>query len=166
MIYLDLDGVFANFDKAVLDRTGFSYESDPKSAWPVLDKIPNFFATLEPLPGAHVMFGHIANLALMHGETMAILTALPMLTNELSTAEKDKKDWVAKYLDPDIDVICVSNWSRKAEFAYDGNILIDDSARNIRSWCEQGGIGILHHSAYPNATTRSLAAFLQLGTEY
>lgn len=162
MIYLDLDGVFANFDKAVLEHTGFSYQSNPRSAWPVLDKIPHFFSTLEPLPGAVELFNQIANTAMAYGERVAILTALPLNTNELRTAERDKKDWVAHYLSPEIDVICVPNWSYKAELANNESILLDDSARNIKAWCEKGGIGILHQPEHCRATLEAIIAFLSL----
>lgn len=57
---------------------------------------------------------------------------------------KDKRDWVSKYLSPSIQVICSSGWKDKVTYCNLGDILVDDSERNIRDWFNSGGVGILH----------------------
>ena len=37
--------------------------------------------------------------------------------------------------------------SQKGMFAMEGSVLIDDRQKNLDSWIEHGGIGILHVSA-------------------
>jgi len=50
MIYLDLDGVFADFNGAVQKHCpGLVYQQHSKQIWSVLETIPHFFSTLDPI---------------------------------------------------------------------------------------------------------------------
>lgn len=138
MIYLDLDGVFADFWK---EADKLNYSENPSKAWEQLDQIPNFFLTLELLPQAKELYDCIP-------KPNVFLTALPELTRELITAPRDKREWVHKYLNPDVQVVCVASWKDKALFATKGDILIDDSIRNVNAWAQAGGTGIHHTSVY------------------
>jgi len=140
-LYLDLDGVFANFDKAVKSLTGFKYADNPALAWSFIDKVDNFFLTLEPLPEAIKLFKEINNRIVV---PVTMLTALPMITNKLDTAANDKRTWIAKYLSPEINVICANSWAEKKKYCKYNDVLVDDSARNIADWVRSGGEGILH----------------------
>ena len=144
MIFLDLDGVFADYRKGFHKVLGRDYYEDPKAAWPILDQVPNLFATLEPLPYAKVFFNQIHDLADEFDEGLAFLTALPLKTNYLVTADSDKEFWTRKHLDARIPVICVPGWRYKKAYARVGSILIDDSARNIKDWNSSGATGIVH----------------------
>lgn len=158
MIYLDLDGVFADFF-ATMTSLGLDYHADPKAAWSVVDKIPNFFAKLPPMGCAVELFNHIKVLANKSGHPITFLTALPMLTGELRTAAADKTYWVANKLHTSTRVVCVSSWAEKSSYVNGTNdILIDDSARNVIDWCRHGGVGIVHYSQ-PN-TIKTLELIL------
>ena len=142
MIYLDLDGVFADFNGAVQKHCpGLVYQQHSKQIWSVLETIPHFFSTLDPILPSLKIYDDIASNTNIE---MQFLTALPRATGYLKTAQRDKTDWVHEHIDW-AQVNCVSSWEMKKYFCrskYD--ILIDDSPRNIEDWAKAGGTGILH----------------------
>ena len=159
-INLDLDGVFADFDKRFSEIVGFAYHENPKAAWAKLEKIENLFLSLKPLPGALEFFEEINERAT---RPIRILTALPLLTDKLITAPRDKRAWVAKHLCPSIQVICTDGWGDKKSYCMPGDILVDDSARNIKDWQSVGGIGIHHSGQYSLAQEQTIRELRNLG---
>jgi len=142
ILYLDLDGVFADLEGYCKKTLDIDYLADPKLAWSRIDKIPEFFKHLGIIRGSANFFDDIMEYATCE---VKILTALPLLTGELITAPGDKRWWVHNYLDEDIQVITVDSWERKKDFAK-GNVLLDDSRRNILDWEFHGGQGVWHTS--------------------
>lgn len=143
MIYIDLDGVCADFNKAVLKYTGKPYNG--KETWSILENIPRLFYNLDVMQDAKES---VSKLIDTYGyRNVEISTALPLQTKELVSAQVDKVQWVHTKIDPMIQVNCVPNWRFKKYFVQSSNdILIDDMARNVEEWEESGGIGILHTS--------------------
>lgn len=141
MIYLDLDGVFADFNGAVQKHCpGLIYQQHSKQIWQVLETIPNFFSTLDLLPNLKLY-----DIASGNDNNVEFLTALPRATGYLKTAQRDKTDWVHSHIDDWAQVNCVSSWEMKKYFCQGKHdILIDDSPRNIEDWIKVGGTGILH----------------------
>jgi len=141
MIYIDNDGVNADFNKFVIQQTGSPYQG--KSTWVDLENIDNLFSKLEVLPDAYDSVQRIID---MQGySSVEILTALPLLTGKLHTAQRDKVEWIHNWIDDIIQVNCVQNWRHKAFFVMSKwDILIDDSQRNINEWVAAGGIGVYH----------------------
>lgn len=150
-IYLDLDGVFADFDKAV---AGINKEPIAEF-WKKVQDIPNFFYNLDTIPGSEVFFHAIFGYQDTLGIPVEMLTALPRPTKHLVTAKVDKETWVAEKLSPKIKTNCSDGWHRKVHWVGYDHILIDDTKRNILHWAEHGGIGI-HHTGDWNATMREL----------
>lgn len=144
MIYLDMDGVFVDFHTWTTKHCGFPYASNPEKAWSILDEVPHFFRNLPETPYARAMYQDILDLAAKHKQDIAFLTALPRPTGLLATAVADKTDWVHNHLDPKAKVICVPNWKYKAAYCKIGDILIDDTPRNVLAWNKVCGNGILH----------------------
>lgn len=144
-LYIDLDGVFADFNYAVKDILGgYPGEIDRKLLWITLQKIPHFYLTLPLMGKAKESFDYILEHSTVPVE---ILTALPSPAKYLRTADQDKKEWVKEYLSPDIIVNCVSNWRDKVKFVNcNTDILVDDQMKNIDGWITNGGIGIHHHN--------------------
>lgn len=143
MIYIDLDGVCSDFNKAVITYTGTSYNG--KDTWSILDKIPNLFYNLEVLPEAVESISKLLDTYGYHN--IQILTALPLQTNKLVSAQVDKVTWVHEIFNHSLQVNCVPNWKYKKYFCKSASdILIDDSERNCKEWNGVGGIAILHTS--------------------
>lgn len=160
ILALDLDGVFANFEQAVLDETGLVYGDDPKAAWQKIDKIPCFFRKLQPLEGAWNFYREISHRVRKDVEVV-FLTARPLMTGELVTCVEDKQWWVHKHLSPDALVYASDGWRDKLNALSPGDVLLDDSFRNIhyvnsRSFGEITGIWHIDQA-------KSLSALSHLG---
>lgn len=160
-IYLDLDGVFADFHNKTKSLCGHDYHEDPKNLWRLVESVDNFFLSLDPLPGSQEMFRQIKEMADEKNLEIEFLTALPLLKGKLQTAPSDKRTWVFKYLCPETRVNCVTNWRHKKHYTSPESrtILIDDMSRNIVDWEQAGGIGILHVS--PEDTLKRLTSILK-----
>lgn len=141
MIYIDLDGVMADFYGAVESLTGSKEYS--KDIWKVIEKEDNFFYNLKRCEGAWRLISYLESLYIK-GE---FLTALPLPTGKLWQAQKDKVDWVRSTLQVNWQVNCVQDWGHKRYFCRTNrDILIDDLERNCRDWEDAGGIAILHNN--------------------
>ena len=149
-INLDLDGVLANFAKAVEKLHGPNYEEfgkrNPVAFWrPITKEIDNFFSTLEIMPDAIELYEFVSSIP---NTKVRILTALPRPEGKAATAGQDKTNWVHRHIDPSLEVITVIGGKNKGKHVTSYNdILIDDLQRNVDAWETEGGRGILHTSA-------------------
>ncbi len=158
-IYVDLDGVMANFEKAVVEHVGIHYwdrttQNDSDRFWRIIDKVPEFYYNLEMLPGAYLMFKAVLN---KYGnDVVEVLTGAPKPTGFLVTACEDKRRWVHEAMHPEIVVNTIEGGKNKYKFLEEnpGSLLIDDYDRNIKLWIEHGGVGILHTD--PDSTIAKL----------
>ncbi|KAA2211781.1 hypothetical protein [Teichococcus oryzae] len=147
-LFLDLDGVLADFDQGVKAITGRPPEDLPvRTMWAALAKAPRFFETLAFMHDAEVLWRFCAP----HHPT--ILTGLPMG----SWAPAQKKRWVARMLGAHVPVItCMSR--DKPRWSGPGHVLVDDRASAAEGWERKGGVFIHHVSA-----ASSIAALHRLG---
>lgn len=145
MIYIDLDGVLADFNSKVREITGkYPSELTTKELWKQLQLVDNFYYSLDIIEGSKEFLDYILNYSNINVE---ILTALPSPSKKLITSSNDKIMWVYDKIDPFIITNCVSNWRMKTYFCRNNDdILIDDQEKNIVQWQEAGGIGILHNN--------------------
>lgn len=137
-LYLDLDGVLADFDRGYRERFGkLPSEDTDEVLWQNLNGCPDFFETLHPMPAA------IGAFALLRGLQPAILTACPR-TN-YHDAAANKRRWVRRHLGADVTVLPCMGGTNKPVFmhAY-GDVLVDDMPKNVNAWAAAGGVGILH----------------------
>ncbi|HYH18190.1 MAG TPA: hypothetical protein VD995_06195 [Azospirillum sp.] len=136
-LFLDLDGVLADFDRGVRAVTGKRPEDLPmKVMWRELSRHPDFFGTLEFMHDAQELWAFCAP----HEPT--ILTGLPLG----SWAPEQKRRWVAHMLGPHVRVItCMAR--DKHRHASPGAVLVDDREKARAPWVAAGGIFILHTSA-------------------
>ena len=158
-IYLDMDGVLADFDRGVLEICGM--ESHPQDGerdaqhddrmWTAIKEAGHFYDRLEPMPGAVGMFRILYE---KYGDRCEVLTGIPKPEREIETAAADKIRWMARVLSPEIPVHCVLR-REKLNFC-DGpeTVLIDDREKTIVEWNAKGGTGILHRT--PEETLRAL----------
>lgn len=160
-IYFDSDGVMANFEKALAEAAGIHYwdRTDDKF-WHIVDKVPNFFYDLEPLPEAYTMLMTVIN---AHGlDVVEVLTGAPRPTGTLVTACDDKRRWFKDYVHPELVVNTIIGGKNKYQFLEEnpGALLIDDYDRNIKKWIEHGGVGILHTDPASTITKLKLLGIL------
>ncbi|WP_425450473.1 hypothetical protein [Virgifigura deserti] len=136
-LFLDLDGVLADFDRGVKAVTGKRPEQLPlKQMWRALAQAPDFYGTLEMMHDAEILW------AFCRPYHPTILTGLPLG----NWAPDQKRRWVARMLGAEVRVItCMSR--DKHNFSGPSHVLVDDRASIREPWERAGGIFILHVSA-------------------
>src|SRR4051812_46880820 len=150
-IYLDCDGVLADFDKGAqailgLPPEAFQKRHGPGAFWRRLAAAPDFFANLEPLADAYELYD-----AVRHRDPI-ILTGLP----RGNWAEPQKRRWAERHF-PGVPVITTMA-ALKHEHRHPGDVLVDDRDKHRGLWENQGGIFVHHKDA-----RSSIAALRDLG---
>lgn len=147
-LFLDLDGVLADFDRGVREVTGKAPEELPmKVMWRELSRHRDFFGTLKFMHDAQELWEFCAP----HNPT--ILTGLPLG----SWAPEQKRRWVAHMLGAHVRVVtCMTR--DKPRFASAGAVLVDDREKTRLGWEAAGGVFVLHTNA-----RHSMAALKGLG---
>ena len=147
VVYYDLDGVLADFDRFVdahmvriSDSTPLESVIEDKRMWDFLSTIDHFYRGLELTVDANKLWDYCESRNL----AMKILTAIPRRST-IPHAEADKRAWVAHHFGSHV-VVQIGPFSRdKWRHASPGDILIDDRKSNIDDWVEMGnGHGVLH----------------------
>lgn len=144
VLYLDLDGVLANFDKAAAEALGtdniykFEFVYGTAAFWNRINSYPNFWSDLEVMPdAAHLWY------AVRHLEPV-ILTALPYSNAEKVDAHK--RQWVFEQFGDKAKVItCMTK--DKPNYCQPGDTLVDDRAVNQAAWRRKGGNYVIHTNA-------------------
>jgi len=153
-LFLDLDGVLADFDAGVRKILGKSPSELPeKEMWPILARTKNFYANLDWMPDGKEFFKKMRN------ENPVIVTGVPWG----NWADAQKIAWCKRELGHEVRVItCKSKEKGRAamDFIKDGEIpvLVDDRIKAREGWLDIGGIFILHTGA-----KTSLEELTQLG---
>ena len=136
-IYLDCDGVLADFDKGAEKILGmppgvFEKRYNPGLFWKRLATAPDFFENLEPMPDAYELYE-----AVKHRRPI-ILTGLP----RGAWAEPQKRRWAERWF-PGVEVITTMA-ALKREHCDPGDVLVDDRDKHRHLW-EQAGGKFVHH---------------------
>ena len=147
-IYVDMDGVVADFDKRFTDLSGMSpsdYEAkNGKNAfWDFIDvkhKLA-FWVGIPPMSDAQSLMDYVSK----HDYEM--LTAPSIKKESLMGKGLWIRNWANKGLFPSKPKVNYKPAKNKHHFAAPNHILIDDKQSTIDSWNAAGGIGILHTSA-------------------
>lgn len=136
-LYLDLDGVLADFDHGVERVLGRRpAQLDMRRMWTALQSQPDFFGTLAMMHDAQQLWDFCRPLR------PVILTGLPLG----SWAAPQKRRWVARMLGNDVEVItCMSR--DKPRWSGPGRVLVDDRASAREGWKRKGGTFVHHTSA-------------------
>lgn len=151
MIWLDCDGVLADFDKGFYQKFGISSEEyeeqhGAKDFWFKIKNSLNFFGTLPLMPDAMQLYKAVEQLRPI------ILTGCPFG----NWAEHQKFGWRDKHFPGVPMVTCLSR--NKKSFCKPGDILIDDLTKYQHLWEDAGGKFILHTSA-----ASSISSLQELG---
>ena len=139
-IYLDCDGVLADFDKgaeAVLGMPPARFEKrfGLGQFWKRLATTPGFFEHLDLMPDAMELYE-----AVRHTNPI-ILTGLP----RGNWAEPQKRRWAERHF-PGVEVITTSA-ALKREHCHPGDALVDDRDKFRHLWEREGGVFIHHKDA-------------------
>ncbi|MCD9096147.1 5' nucleotidase, NT5C type [Luteimonas fraxinea] len=137
-LYIDLDGVMADFDGAFPAIFGLDHRSlADEEMWTRINGHASFFRDLPPMQGAIEFFRSVEHLR------PVILTACPK-SNYAHVAAQNRA-WVREHLSQTCLVLPVLGGRNKALFMRQpGDILIDDWAKNCEAWSEAGGFAIKH----------------------
>ena len=141
MLYLDMDGVLADFNKEYI-KYDPNKEDRKKFRSAVIDH--KIFEKLDFMPDTQQLLNHVSKLS---NVTVEILTSMgtrdPFQAQE---AKHQKLRWLDKHNIP-YKANFVHSKQEKANYAGSTSILIDDSIGCISPYIEAGGHGILHVNA-------------------
>lgn len=145
MIYLDMDGVLANFDKSAARQMNtdniYKYEFvyGTEAFWFAINQDPDFWLTMELMPDAAVLLN-----AVWHKRPdLKVLTALPKKNTERTKSLKEA--WIHTNIG-DIEVVSCFT-PDKRNYCQPGDVLVDDRNIQAEPWVAKGGVFILHHNA-------------------
>jgi hypothetical protein len=136
-LFLDADGVLADFDRGFEDLLGLgpaAYERKHGRGrfWGKLAKAPDFYATLPKIPDADLLFDAVKHLK------PTILTGLPL--GDWAAPQKVK--WAAEHF-PGVPIItCMAR--DKHKHMRPGDVLVDDREKH-RAAYEAHGVVFIHH---------------------
>jgi hypothetical protein len=139
-LYVDLDGVLADFDTQY--NTMFDEGRYDPILWKNIESVERWFFNLPLMKDATVLLDFLKG----HPYGFKILTATG---NNYEDVSKQKVEWCKVHLNlPPEQVITVTKGIEKAKYAESRwDILIDDTQKVIDAWRAAGGTGILHTSA-------------------
>lgn len=145
-IYVDLDGVLADFDAGYARVAGRRPDGAGDDVdWNLVRATPDFYLNLPPMADYAALWAVVSHLRPI------VLTGVPVGVPE---AAANKRAWVARWL-PGTPVIPTLS-REKYKQARPGDVLIDDRDKYRAAWEGAGGIFVLHTSAYD--TERRLRA--------
>jgi hypothetical protein len=153
-LYLDCDGVLADFDtgaRKVLGMPPKAYQArfGLSKFWAALARTPDFYNSLPLMPDAQELVDGVRHL------DPIVLTGLP----RGGWAAAQKKRWVERHF-PGMKVItCMA--AEKSSYCVEGDILVDDTLKYRHLWENAGGV-FIHHSSAPE-TLRQLRQVSQRG---
>ena len=139
-LYLDCDGVLADFDRGAEKILGapprvFQDKHGAGRFWARLAQHPDFFGSLPLMPGATELFDAVRHLHPI------ILTGLP----RGNWAAPQKVEWAARHSPGTRIITCMAVDKRK--HAHPGDVLVDDMLKHRHLWEANGGVFVHHRSA-------------------
>jgi 5'(3')-deoxyribonucleotidase len=142
-LYLDMDGVVADFDKYAFKVVGAPPSGGiyPDDKWIKLAENERLYRDLDKMYYADELVEFCREFA-WNKYNLYFLTAIPK-DNDMPWAFYDKVLWAQKYF-PNIPVHFGPYSKDKYMHCTFGDILIDDRESNIDEWRAAGGIGILY----------------------
>lgn len=137
-IFVDLDGVLADFDRHYLEVFGIVANKNIDNVdWKAVREKKDFYRHIPPMHDMQELWNGIKKY------NPTILTGVPRSVEE---APRNKRDWIASHLGPEVQVITCPS-SQKFLFCQPGDILIDDWEKYRHLWVGAGGFWITHISA-------------------
>jgi 5'(3')-deoxyribonucleotidase len=158
-LFLDCDGVLANFDEAaqrILGEHPRGYEArhSEHEFWSRLeDHTAGFYRTLDVLPQGRILFEAVRHLHPI------ILTGCP----KGDWAAPQKKEWANEHF-PGTKVITCRSVDKRLHMKR-GDILVDDYLKYRKLWIDAGGIFVHYDNESPDSAAKTLAELARLGLD-
>jgi 5'(3')-deoxyribonucleotidase len=151
-LYLDLDGVFADYEGEYKRLTGGDPSEKGKNKFNRFRNFPHFYRDLPLLPNAMKLWNFVKQ---YHPKFLSAAS------NYLKTSREDKELWVHQYFDiPKGPRVIICNYPQdKWKYAKPGAVLIDDKKQNCEDWVRAGGIAIHHKTV--DETIRQLQILMK-----
>jgi hypothetical protein len=152
-IYLDCDGVLADFETSAREILGissaaFERRHGPGQFWRRLARADGFFEHLNLLPDAMDLYGAV------RAKAPIILTGMP----HGKWAEPQKRAWAARHF-PGVPMITTAA-ALKREHCHPGDVLVDDRDYHRHLWEKAGGVFIHHKSAKASIGALKAAGYI------
>jgi hypothetical protein len=151
-IFLDLDGVFADYEGEYRRLTGGDPSEKGKTKAMRFKSFPHFYLNLPLLPDAMKLWSFVK---VFHPKFLSAAS------NYLKASREDKENWVLHHFHvTGNDRVIIVNYPKdKWQHCKPGAILIDDKLQNCADWEHAGGIAIHHVSA--DLTIKKLKQILE-----
>lgn len=135
-LYLDMDGVLADFDAGYAAAFGRRPDKAKDDVdWDAVRAYPDFYLHLPPMADVDVPWSYVERYQPI------VLTGVPRIPE----AAANKRAWAARWL-PGTLVVATRS-SEKAAVARPGDVLVDDWTRYRDKWEAAGGVWVAHTSA-------------------
>ncbi len=145
-LFVDMDGVLADFDRHHKEVFGFRpCKKADNVDWAAIRGIEGFYLNIPPMQDLDALWARI------EPYRPIVLTGIPLSVEE---AAENKRSWVRKNLGDHIEVRCCRS-REKCLHAAPGDVLIDDWEKYRQLWIDAGGRWVTHTSAAE--TDRKLA---------
>jgi len=140
-LYVDMDGVLADFDTGYLNAFGVRPSKEHDSVdWDLVRSKPDFYRSFPKMPDADDLWAYIAKYSPI------VITGLPKSLMDVTAYNKNQ--WISQHYGQeaaDRMILCLS--AHKFHHCEPGDILIDDWNKYRDRWQKAGGVWITHTSA-------------------
>ncbi len=137
-IYVDMDGVLADFDRHYLRIFGVELSKTiDRVDWKVVRESKDFYLNIPQMPDLGVLWDRV------YPYNPIVLTGIPSNVDE---AESNKLAWAKRHLTSDTETICCRS-KDKRDYCQPGDLLIDDREKYKHLWLDAGGVWITHTSS-------------------
>tara|TARA_A100001015_G_C15013488_1_gene724349 strand:+ start:1528 stop:2052 length:525 start_codon:yes stop_codon:yes gene_type:complete len=148
IIYLDMDGVLADFFGALATNYNVKHWKDIPHINQTLTELKgtDFFNRIEPFDSTYNVVGYVKELTHQHQHLQWGINSSP-LRDDRDNSAYWKRVWLTRHnIMPDVQNLVFTATKEKYAVNYvDGtpNILVDDKPSNIKKWIDANGLGIL-----------------------
>ncbi len=143
-IYIDMDGVVADFDSYVSGllgrKIGWGISDLTSEEWDFVATHSDMYRKLNLIEESTRMVALCKSFSTRFN--VAFLTALPR-EKTMPSAKQDKTDWLNHYF-PGMPIYFGPFSRDKQNWCKPFDILIDDKPENVDQWAAKGGCGVYH----------------------